>query len=728
MRHANVSKPASSASATVWVLAVLGFVVCVAIAFALGVRHAATRADIAAQEQAHDHDHPEPAEEEEGETWWTCSMHPDVRQPDPGLCPICNMDLIPIREDPDAGEGTLRRFATSEEAKKLMEIQTAEVRRERPVSTVRLFGTVEPDETRLEYATAWFPGRIDRLHVGFTGAVVNEGDPLAVLYSPQLMSAQEELLQAKQSAERIRDGGMEFAREMGQGTVEAARERLRLFGLRPEQIAEIEERGTASEHVTIHSPASGVVLRRRAQQGLYVSTGERLYDVADLSRVWVQFDAYESDLPWVKLGQDVAFRVEGIPGERFEGVVTFVQPVLDPQTRTAKVRVEAANPEGILRPDMFARGEVRAELGDEPRLLIPATAPLVTGERAVVYVEVPDADRPTFEGREIVLGPRANDMYVVRHGLAEGDRVVTHGAFKIDSALQIRARPSMMTPEPLYESVDDPHALAQFWRELAALRSKREQVERAIAEEDLEAAREAFRKVGSGLHEVDAAPLVETRALRVWAELSMMIENDAFLGGEAGDLRAASRYAEGLARRMERLRAAFEPPEEREARARREAARAAAIQREVAERLAPALKAYIPLQQALVADEEDDARQAVAELSAAVEALDPERLPSRVRTQWSETIRELKEAVEAMRAAADNAERTVGFSKASDALADLARTFGTGDAGVLHRVHCPMAFDDAGADWLQVGTAVRNPYFAGGMLECGVVLEALGDE
>jgi Cu(I)/Ag(I) efflux system membrane fusion protein len=273
---------------------------------------------------------------------------------------------------------------------------------------------------------------------------------------------------------------------------------LRLSGLSADQIKEIEDSGKASEHVTINSPASGVVIHRNAQEGMYVDTGTRIFTIADLDAVWVQLDAYESDLSWLRYGQHVDFTTEAYPGKTFNGVVSFIDPVLNPTTRTVKVRVNVDNRDGQLKPEMFVRANVFAQFAGSGRMLdkdmigkwvspmhpevikdapgkcpicgmdlvpaeslgyanaspsdaiaplvIPATAALLTGKRAVVYVEVPDTDRPTYVGREVVLGPRAGPDYVVESGLAEGDLVVVSGNFKIDSALQIQAKPSMMNP------------------------------------------------------------------------------------------------------------------------------------------------------------------------------------------------------------------------------------------------------------------------------------------
>lgn len=372
--------------------------------------------------------------------FWTCSMHPHIQQPGPGKCPICAMDLIPIYAEGARGPEGPRTLTLSETAQKLAEIQTAPVRRKAVDVDLRMAGKVDYDETRLGYITAWVPGRIERLWVDFTGVEVAQGDPMAELYSPELLAGQEELIQAARAAERD---------ERFQATFEVVRNKLRLWGLTEKQIDEIAARDRPGERVTLHSPLSGVVVDRHATEGMYVDTGMQLYTIADLSRLWVKLDAYESDLRWLTKGQKVHLEAEAYPGETFEGTIAFIDPVVDARSRTVKIRVDAPNPLGRLKPEMFVRAVVHARVpsedGMEP-LVIPASAALVTGKRAVVYIAVA-GQNGVYEGREVALGPRAGDYYVVREGLNEGEEVVTHGNFKIDSAIQILAKSSMMSPE-----------------------------------------------------------------------------------------------------------------------------------------------------------------------------------------------------------------------------------------------------------------------------------------
>jgi len=426
---------------------------------------------------------------------WTCAMHPQIIMDKPGRCPICGMDLIPMAQE--AAVTKPRELAVSEETIKLMEIETSVVERRFVATEVRMVGKVDYDESRIKNIAAWVPGRIDRLYVDFTGTIVNKGDHMVYLYSPQLLSAQSELIQATKSLQSLKPDSTDLIKHTFLATVEAVREKLHLLGLTQEQIETIERTGQVTDHLTIYAPIGGIVIEKMAKEGTYIETGQTIYTVADLSKVWVKLDAYEADLPWIRYGQKVEFIAEAYPGEVFHGTISFVDPVLDPQTRTVKLRVNADNPGGKLKPQMFVRAVVRAKTAAdgsvvlpemagkwicpmhpdivkdkagtcdicgmdlvtaeslgfvtkgaaEPPLVIPASAPLITGKRAVVYVEVPGAEKPTYEGREIMLGPRAGDYYIVMSGLAEGEKVVTKGNFKIDAALQIQAKPSMMNPE-----------------------------------------------------------------------------------------------------------------------------------------------------------------------------------------------------------------------------------------------------------------------------------------
>jgi len=454
------------------------------------------------------------------ETVWTCSMHPQVRQPGPGKCPICGMDLIPATSGAgDAIEGDLPRLALSERAAALIDVRTWPVERRVVERQIRLPGRIGFDERRVGTIAARFPGRLEKLHVNFTGTRVERGEPMAEIYSPALLSAQEELLQAG----RIR------APE--NALLNAARDRLRLLGLTDEQIAEIEEGGNVIDRITVFSPISGIVTERLASEGSYVETGQAIYSIVDPSGLWANLEAYESDLVWLSVGQNVTFATQSRPGERLEGTIAFIDPVLNESSRTAKVRVDLEAPAEWLKPGMFIRGIVDASFGgeaDDPSLVIPATAPLITGERAIVYVKQAGDGVPTFEAREIVLGPKAGSYYAVADGLEEGEIVVVRGAFKIDSELQIRGRPSMMTPaEPEQEAetirevtpvVDAEAVPAAFGRQVDNFTQAYLDLTAALAADDLEASQTAAETMRRRLGETDATLLAD-RTLAEWTNL-----------------------------------------------------------------------------------------------------------------------------------------------------------------------------------------------------------------
>ena len=426
---------------------------------------------------------------------WYCSMDPTIIKQGPGMCPICGMALIPMPTDLG---GAPRQLVVSEAAAKLMEIQTSPVERKFVTAEIRLVGKIDYDETRIKQITAWVPGRIDRLYVDFKGTRVNKGDHMVSLYSKELLEDQQALLAAIEAEKNIKANGSSLLDKLKFANAEAVRSRLRLRGVRDEEIAEMEKGDKPLDHVTIYAPMGGVVIEKHRTVGTWVDTGTEIFTLADLSGLWVKLDAYESDMMWIRYGQDVEFTTEAYPGEVFTGRISFIDPILDAKTRTIKLRVNVDNSQGKLKPEMFVRAIVRAKVAqsgtvmdpemagkwicpmhpsviktqadtcekcgmdlvtteslnyiavdtaNQTPLVIPASAPLITGKRAVVYVQVPQKDKPTFEGREVVLGPRAGDYYIVKSGLEAGEIVVTNGSFKIDSALQIQAKPSMMSPE-----------------------------------------------------------------------------------------------------------------------------------------------------------------------------------------------------------------------------------------------------------------------------------------
>jgi membrane fusion protein, copper/silver efflux system len=367
-------------------------------------------------------------------TIWTCAMHPQIRMTKPGKCPICGMDLIPLTQ---AGTFSidLNAIHLTGEAAQLANVLTSVVTKQKPVKEVRLYGKVQADERLLQSQAAHIPGRIEQLYVNFTGESVEKGQVLALIYSPELITAQQELLETVKT------------KQLQPELYEASKEKLRQWKLTDGQIAKIESSGAVQNNFDVVSNTSGTVIDRMVNTGDHVSQGTVLFKIADLSKVWVMFDAYESDLQFLRKEDRVSFTLQALPGIDFSGNIVFIDPVIDPVTRVVKVRVETGNQSGKLKPEMFATGIVSSTLPEyRDNIVIPKSAVLWTGKRSIVYVKQPGTDEPVFKMREIGLGPMLGENYLVTDGLSEGEEIVTSGTFSVDAAAQLEGKPSMMNP------------------------------------------------------------------------------------------------------------------------------------------------------------------------------------------------------------------------------------------------------------------------------------------
>ncbi|MGQ8336718.1 efflux RND transporter periplasmic adaptor subunit [Sunxiuqinia sp. A32] len=378
-----------------------------------------------------EHDHAEES------TVWTCSMHPQVRTDKPGKCPICAMDLIPLATVESNQDATNPNdIVMTESATKLADIQTMVIRKGAAEKQIYLQGKVQADERNIAEITARFGGRIEKLFVNYTGQQVQEGEKLATIYSPELVTAQRELLETVK------------LKESRPSLYKASREKLKLWDLTDAQILSIENKGEPQTYFDILATISGTVMMRHVSVGDYVKTGQQLFQLINLKQLWVLFDAYESDLPWLKIGDPVKFTVQALPGKEFSGKVSYIDPFLNSNSRVAKVRLVVNNSKQTLKPEMFVNGIVESDKAENTNeLLIPKSAVLWTGKRSVVYVKVPDTENPTFSFRDIKLGPETGNNYVISDGLNEGEEVAVNGVFKIDAAAQLQGLPSMMNPE-----------------------------------------------------------------------------------------------------------------------------------------------------------------------------------------------------------------------------------------------------------------------------------------
>lgn len=449
--------------------------------------------------------------------------------------------------EPAASQLAPTRVELTDRARALARVETVPVHRlPSPAVDVRLLGRVEYDETRLSNVTAWTGGRIDRLHVETTGERVRRGQVVATLYSPEIYAAHQDLVTARRQVQRLASASP-IARGSAEAALEAARQRLRLLGVTGQRLERLESTSRPARQISISTPFGGTVIERVATEGAYVQTGTVLYRVADLSRVWVQLEAYERDLALLNLGQTVELRFEAIPDETFDGTVTFMDPTVDPARRVARVRVELDNPGGRLLPGMFAEAVVAGSLGEgHPRpLVIPETAPLFTGRRSVVFVERQRAERPTYDARLVRLGPRMGHRYPVVAGLAEGERIVSEGAFFLDADLQIRGGQSMMmmpddsTHGPYDEIVEVPE---EFHDGLRRVLVAYLDLQTGLANDDVSAARSSGARLATEARTFQ--PDTPTAAAATWRELAHHLRQH---GQEAAE-----------ATSIEELRAVFE--------------------------------------------------------------------------------------------------------------------------------------------------------------------------
>lgn len=381
-------------------------------------------------------DHPHNHQSSEGHTMYTCSMDPQVRQDHPGKCPICGMDLIPVSETHATTKAiNPNAVMMSDEAIALANIETQTVGSGATDKSIRLLGKIQADERLKQTQSAYVGGRIEKLYVNAVGDHVGRGQTLAIIYSPELYMAEQELVAALNfpvSAQR-------------KAMIDAATEKLRLLNLTPAQVNAVLRSKKASPYVELKANTSGTVISKNISQGDYVKQGQPLLEIADLKRVWALFQAYEGELPFISKGATIHFTSEAMPDKTFTGRVSFIDPVVDATSRTTGVRVEMDNRNGLFKPEMLLTGNLVANMKQySGSIVVPKSAVLWTGKRSVVYVKDDTEDQPTFMLRQVTLGPSLPDGYVITDGLAEGEEIVTNGAFAIDASAQLSGKKSMM--------------------------------------------------------------------------------------------------------------------------------------------------------------------------------------------------------------------------------------------------------------------------------------------
>ncbi|NJB71019.1 Cu(I)/Ag(I) efflux system membrane fusion protein [Saonia flava] len=370
---------------------------------------------------------------ETADQMWTCSMHPQIMQHEPGDCPLCGMDLIPA----EAGADGLSpgQFKMTDNALALANIQTTVVggQTDEVNSTISLSGKIAVNKEAVALQASYFDGRIEQLNVNYEGQKVRNGQLLATIYSPELVAAQQELLTAaslKSSQPQLYN---------------AVKNKLKLWKLSEGQINTIETSGKVKENFPIYTTVSGTVSEVMSAEGDYVKKGQPIAKVNNLNTVWVEFDAYENQLSQISQGQKISIVSNAYPDELFQGRISFIDPVLNNSTRTVTVRATLRNSNDIFKPGMFVMGKIMTSpnLEQVATLSVPSSAVMWTGERSVVYLKV-KADEPVFEMREVTVGARKGEQMEVISGLSLGEEIVTNGTFSVDATAQLKGKKSMM--------------------------------------------------------------------------------------------------------------------------------------------------------------------------------------------------------------------------------------------------------------------------------------------
>jgi Cu(I)/Ag(I) efflux system membrane fusion protein len=554
---------------------------------------------------------------ESTETIWTCSMHPQIRMNEPGQCPICGMDLIPLEPngssiDPDAIQMT-------DDAMKLANVQTMIVGGGNNANKkLALNGKVQIDERKLYTQSTHIPGRIEKLLINFTGEKVNQGQTLAMVYSPEMVTAQEELLQAY----RMKDAQPDL--------FSAAKQKLSNLKIGSGTINKIISTNKPIQQFPITADVSGIITAKKVDLGDYVGQGMPIYEIADLSSLWVLFDLYETDMSWVKVGNKIGYTVQSLPGESFEGVITFIDPLINPQTRVASARVEVKNSKNKLKPEMFVSGVISNTVSSSTskEIVIPKSAVMWTGERSVVYIKNIVSNKVNFKLREVTLGASLGDTYIIKEGLLAGEEIVVNGTFTVDAASQLAGKPSMMSPEG--------------------------------------------GKVATGHNHGDVAKSSNKEAESSKNTISKNL---------------------GISQRTK-------------------------------DALKPIFTEYLKLTDALTSDNLEVAKSEGAKLLKTVEGVNMSLFTGESHKVWMDLSTDLKSSLQHIKHFKTLGEFRKSFNKISESIITMEIAFKPNNE-TLYVLHCPMANNNKGGDWISASKEVKNPYYGKEMLTCGEVLKEI---
>ena len=366
--------------------------------------------------------------------YWAAPMDPTYIRNEPGKSPM-GMDLVPVYEEEGDEKEAASTIRIDPVTIQNMGVRMGRVKRKPLIKHIRTFGNITYDERRIYAVNTKFNGWIEKLYVDFIGETVKKGQPLFDIYSPELVTAQEEYLLSLHHNESLKESPYASIREGAHRLLKASRTRLRYWDLTEKQIKTIENTGIVQKTLTIFSPASGVIIKKIAFQGHDVKAGEHLYEIADLSKVWVDVEVYEYEFPWIKKGMSAEMELSYVPGKIFTGKVLYVYPFLTAKTRTARLRLEFPNPDYQLKPDMYANVNLKSAVSKDS-LVIPQEAVIDSGVRKVVFVAL---GKGKFQPREVKLGLEGNDdEFQVLEGLKENEQIVISAQFMLDSESRLR--------------------------------------------------------------------------------------------------------------------------------------------------------------------------------------------------------------------------------------------------------------------------------------------------
>lgn len=490
------------------------------------------------------HDH---AGEAAADQMWTCSMHPQIMQPEPGDCPLCGMDLIPAEAGAD-GLG-VDEIRMTKNAMALANIQTMVVgsASEMEGNALLLSGKIMPNEEANAVQASYFEGRIEKLNVSITGEQIRKGQLLATIYAPALVAAQQELLTAS------------AMKETQAALYQAVRNKLKMWKLTDKQIDDIENSGKVREYFPVYATVSGTVTEKLVDEGDYVSQGQPIVKVSNLSTVWAMFDAYENQIAQLKVGQKVTVTTNAYPGKEYDATIAFIDPSLNVQSRTVSVRATLNNQSGVFKPGMFVSSKIQLppSAANTSLVSVPASAVLWTGNRSLVYVKT-HADEPVFEMREVGLGTKSGDTYLITDGLKSGEEVVINGTFTVDAAAQLQGKKSMMTSSGGAENevqlplinIERLKVSSKFQSQLKAVFNDYLVISKALVNDNASTPKKAVEDLLKSLQKVDMKLVTEEPGHSHWMMLDEEMQKAALGISKSSDIQKQRAHFEHLSNHL----------------------------------------------------------------------------------------------------------------------------------------------------------------------------------